>query len=921
MSGKSLTQKLKCVILPILILFSINSFAGEIKGRVLDASNGEPLVGATVSVNNKLVLVKLDGTYSVKNIAAGKYAVQVTYTGYKSTSKDIVLVNANDTKVVDVNLEPVASSLSSVTVSSNGKDNDKSIRRLEKVADPIINVLSSKNIQLLPDITVANALQRVSGVTIEKSGSGEARYPIIRGMEKRYINTLVNGIKIPSPDNKNRFIPLDLFPSELLERLEVGKSLTPSMEGDAIGGTINLVMKDAPEKLLLQANFANGFNTSFPDQKFSKFDNGTMNVLSPAQIHGSTYVATLNDLPVAHLNYTEKAKPVNTTMGLTVGSRFGKSKQFGFVVSGSYQNIFRGTTSNFFLPNSQPGLNNIPLFSDLQLRQYSVQSQRKGVNAKLDYKINKNNKISLFNTYVRLDDYQTRFIWDTVALNSLINKTTRSQWIYQSINNTTLQGEHKLSSTDKFDWSIVYSVAKSNTPDQSTFSHEYPIVPTSLTIDKLQSMSRIWTSNTDKDKSAYFNYTKNASLFNKDFELKIGGLMRDKNRDNYYISYSLSPTLGAAYTTISAAPFLFNPASNGTPSLNGNNYTFEEKISAGYIQGKWNISNRMEILGGVRAENTNQHYETLLTKDVQAKSGDIKYTDLLPSAQLKYAISPNQNLRFAYYRAIARPGFSELIPDGADGEFFKEVGDPINLKHTVADNLDLRYEMYSKGSDQLLLGGFYKDIQNPIEISAVKPQNINSLYLQPVNIGKAKNYGFEAVATKFIGSFGISANYTFTNSSITNDSLIFSYRNTAGQIVSKRVSETRPLQGQSNHVGNLSFIYKNPKIGFDFQTAVVYTGERISFISPYAGLNYWQSPTTQLDLSFEKRFGKHFSFYGKINNLTDAPLELSLHQSYSTYISGSGSRALALQSDPANRIIIQKDYYRTTYLFGLRYKL
>jgi outer membrane receptor protein involved in Fe transport len=921
MSGKSLTQKLKCVILPILILFSINSFAGEIKGSVLDASNGEPLVGATVSVNNKSVLVKLDGTYSVKNIAAGKYAIQVTYTGYKSTSKEVVLANANDIKVVDINLEPTVTSLSSVTVSSNGKDNDKSIRRLEKIADPIINVLSAKNIQLLPDITVANALQRVSGVTIEKSGSGEARYPIIRGMEKRYINTLVNGIKIPSPDNKNRFIPLDLFPSELLERLEVGKSLTPSMEGDAIGGTINLVMKDAPEKLLLQANFANGFNTSFPDQKFSKFDNGTMNVLSPAQIHGSTYVATLNDLPVAHLNYTEKAKPVNTTMGLTVGSRFGKSKQFGFVVSGSYQNIFRGTTSNFFLPNSQPGLNNIPLFSDLQLRQYSVQSQRKGVNAKLDYKINKNNKISLFNTYVRLDDYQTRFIWDTVALNSLINKTTRSQWIYQSINNTTLQGEHKLSSTDKFDWSIVYSVAKSNTPDQSTFSHEYPIVPTSLTIDKLQSMSRIWTSNTDKDKSAYFNYTKNASLFNKDFELKIGGLMRDKNRDNYYISYSLSPTLGAAYTTISAAPFLFNPASNGTPSLNGNNYTFEEKISAGYIQGKWNISNRMEILGGVRAENTNQHYETLLTKDVQAKSGDIKYTDLLPSAQLKYAISPNQNLRFAYYRAIARPGFSELIPDGADGEFFKEVGDPINLKHTVADNLDLRYEMYSKGSDQLLLGGFYKDIQNPIEISAVKPQNINSLYLQPVNIGKAKNYGFEAVATKFIGSFGISANYTFTNSSITNDSLIFSYRNTAGQIVSKRVSETRPLQGQSNHVGNLSFIYKNPKIGFDFQTAVVYTGERISFISPYAGLNYWQSPTTQLDLSFEKRFGKHFSFYGKINNLTDAPLELSLHQSYSTYISGSGSRALALQSDPANRIIIQKDYYRTTYLFGLRYKL
>lgn len=907
----------------IFVLF-FNSFAFSqgVKVRVLDALSGEPLVGATVVLNKQTNYIKLDGTSIFKNASVGENKLTITFTGYKSETKQFQLVKSTDVKTIEILLQPTSNALASVTVNSNGnRDNDKLIRRLEKVSDPIINVLSAKNIQLLPDITVANALQRVSGVTIEKSGSGEARYPIIRGMEKRYINTLVNGIKIPSPDNKNRFIPLDLFPSELLERLEVGKSLTPSMEGDAIGGTINLVMKDAPEKLLLQANMATGFNTSFPDQKFSKFDKSTMNLLSPAQAKGSSYIATLADLPVSHLNYTENAKPVNTTMGLSVGNRFGKSKQYGFVISGSYQNIFRGTTSNFFLPNSQPGLNNIPLFSDLQLRKYSVQSQRKGVNAKFDYKINKNNKISIFNTFVRLDDYQTRLIWDTVALNSLINQTNRSQWIFQSINSTTLQGEHKLNTSLKLDWSLVNSVAKSNTPDQSTFGHEYPIVPTSLTIDKLQSMSRIWTNNTDKDKSAYVNFTKNTKLFSSNLELKIGGMYRDKNRENYYIAYSLSPVLGSAYTTINAAPFIFNPTSNGTPTLNGNNYTFAEKISAGYLQGKINFSNRVELLGGVRAENTNQHYETLLTKDVQAKSGDITYTDLLPSAQIKYAITENQNLRFAYYRAIARPGFSELIPDGADGEFFKEVGDPINLKHTIADNLDIRYELYSKGSDQLLIGGFYKDIQNPIEISAVKPQNINSLYLQPVNIGKATNYGIELVATKFVGSFGISANYTYTKSSITNDNLIYSSRNTAGQIVSSRVSETRPLQGQANNIGNLSFIYKNPKIGFDFQTAVVYTGERISFISPYAGLNYWQSPTTQLDISFEKKIGKHFSFYGKINNLTDAPLELSLHQSYNTYMSGSGSRVLALQSDPENRIIIQKDYYRTTYLFGIRFKL
>ena len=105
------------------------------------------------------------------------------------------------------------------------------------------------------------------------------------------------------------------------------------------------------------------------------------------------------------------------------------------------------------------------------------------------------------------------------------------------------------------------------------------------------------------------------------------------------------------------------------------------------------------------------------------------------------------------------------------------------------------------------------------------------------------------------------------------------------------------------------------------QAAVVYTGERISFISPYLGLNYWQSPTTQLDFSFEKKIIKKLAFYGKINNITNAPYELSLHQSYNAYLNTSGSRVLALQTDPDNRIIIQKDFYKTTFLFGLRFKL
>lgn len=699
------------------------------------------------------------------------------------------------------------------------------------------------------------------------------------------------------------------------------------MEGDAIGGTINLVMKDAPANKIFQANLSLGYNAILSSQTYQKFNSSSINKLSPGEINGNNYVSVPTDFPLAHLNYTSKNFPVNSTFGLTFGNRFGKDKKFGFIASGSYQNVFRGTTSNFFLPNSQPGLNNIPLFSDLQYRRYSVQSQRIGLTGKVDYAINKDNKITLANTFVRLNDFQSRTVYDTVALNSLVTASQRSTWQYQSIYNSTLSGNHKLTSSLKLDWNLVYSIANNHIPDQSEFSHQYAIVATSLTADKVQGMTRRWTHNSDKDYSGYLNLTKNFNLLKRSFELKFGGLLRQKDRSNYYNTYSLDPTLGEVYTNINSAVFIFNPTSNGIGSKDGNDYTFKEKISAGYIQGKWQLSKKLEALGGVRVEHTNQSYVTELGKDVDASTGTIAYTDVLPSIQFKYALKKNQNLRFAYYKALARPGFAELVPDGPMGEFFQETGNPLGLEHTLADNLDLRYELYLPSAGQVLLGVFYKNIQDPIEISLIKPglgNNLpikNSLYLMPVNIGTATNYGLEAVVTKYFGVFGVSVNYTYTKSSITNNNLYYSSRNSSGQIVSSQVSETRPLQGQSKHVGNLSLIYKNPKIGLDMQAAMVYTGERISFLSPFLGLNYWQSPTTQLDFSFEKRIIKKFSFYGKINNLTNAPYELSLHQSYNDYLKSSGSRALSLQSDPDNKIIIQKDFYKTSYLFGLRYKL
>lgn len=928
MTAKSICQKLCFCILFFLLYHTGHS--QTLRGVVLDAKTGEPMIGATVLVreSGQKQFVQLDGYFTFKNINPGDYEVEVSFANYKKHSEHVTVnKKAAELRII---MEPAILELSTVTI-TNSAGSDRNTRNIEKHSNQLVNIVSAKTIQLLPDITVANVLQRVSGVTIERNNSGEGRFPIIRGMEKRYINTLVNGTKIPSPDDKNRFIPLDLFPSELLERLEVSKSLTPSMEGDAIGGTINLVMKDAPSSKLFQVNASMGYNNIFSNQDYLKFNNNSINKSSPAEMHGSSYAAVPADFPVAPLNYSKRNTPLNEAFGLTVGDRFGKSKQFGVLFSGSYQNIFSGTKSTFLLPNAQPNLNNIPQFQDLYFRRYSTENQRLGLTAKADYHINSRNKLSLTNTYVRLNMLQTRQSFDTVALNSLVDESYRTSWQYQSIYNSTLQGLHQLSSSLTADWSIAYSIADNHIPDLATFTHEYGVSYDTATkrevkgADYLNGMTRIWAHNSDKDWSGNLNITEGTRLFQRALEIKVGGLVRSKKRDNFYNSYSLSPQLPTTgnqqlYTSINDAKWIITSA-NATPALNGNNYNFTEDIYAGYAQGKWQLLNNLELLGGLRVEHTRQQYNTVLGEEVPYRSGRIWYTDLLPSGQVKYDLTSRQSFRLSYYKAIARPQFAELIPDGPDNyETFKQIGNPAGLKHTTADNFDLRYDLFPGNADQLLLGVFYKKIKDPIEYTAVKV-GVTSQDLIPQNIGNATNYGFEAVFTKYFGAFGISANYTYTQSKVTNDSMLYTFRNDAGIVSSKYVSETRPLQGQSNHIGNLSLLYKNARWGLDAQVAFTYTGERISLVSPYAGLHYWQQPYAGLDASFEKRIVKRLTFYGKMTNLTNTPTTSSLHIPYNLYTANGGARPLSLQSNPAHQLIVQKDYVKSSFLFGFRYKL
>ncbi len=942
---KSILPKWRQIGLFLLVLFSAQAiFSQTIKGKVIDAKTTEPLIGATVELEGgklkKIAYVNLDGSYVFRNVADGTYEIKVKFVGYKnSKEKTVVVKGTGSITVVNMELKDESAELGEVKVAAKGgKTDDASVRKMEKNADIVQNILSQKAIELSPDVTVANSLQRISGVTIERSSSGEGRYAIIRGMDQRYNNTLVNGVKIPSPDDKFRYVPMDLFPSDLLERLEVSKTLTPNMEGDAVGGTMNLVMKNAPNKKLFNIHGAMGYNTLFSDRPFATFNQKVINKQDPATMYGPSYSAKDADFARANLNQRPLDNPINAQLGFTLGNRF-FNKKLGVVVGGSFQNMYRGSDNIFNRQNPQPQTfvqngtryDNVATFNDGFTRQYSTQQRRYGVNNKWDYTINENNKISLFNLYIHMDEFQARYSIDSSLTTQRtgpgsgnVAVSTRSRWQIQSIYNSTLQGEHRLSKLMKLNWSAVYSIAKQNVPDQAEYEVDNEVKNNIVQVPpgySVAGMTRIWRNNSDEDLSAYANFVYTPTIAKKKVEIGFGGLFRHKNRDNYYNEYELSSKGSGVqtFTDILSANYDFSKAekSYGNPN-NSNQYTSREDIAAGYVQAKLMATAKLQVLGGVRVENTDQHYTTAIPPgSIDDIYGHIWYTDVLPSLHLKYLINNKQNLRASYFKSISRPGFFEITPYQVHGEYYDEKGNP-RLNHTQADNYDLRYEFFPNGADQILAGVFYKNIKDPIEFGL--PDRVNphaAVTLTPYNYGNATNYGAEVVVTKFFGKFGVNANYTYTQSKITTNKLYRYYNNASGQDTTSTVSQTRPMQGQANHIGNISLLYKNNKIGLDVQLAFVYTGERITQVSPYLGLDVWQQPYSQLDFSFEQRIVKHFSVYAKVNNLTSSKTKSIIKQ---TYLYDGTPSQLAGQDD-FKHIFVQSDFYKINFLFGLRYKL
>ena len=887
--------------LSILLLLTAGLDAQSIRGRVQDAQTGDNITGATIIFRNAGTTTGLDGTFVLQNVTSFPAMITASFIGY--IPQEVIVEDASSPILIILE-EDVALFAELVIVGANSGRTDAGAREMEKSAMNVINVMSARSIEISPDMTVANVIQRMSGVTLERNSNGDGQYALLRGMDKRFNYTLVNGVKIPSPDNRNRFVPLDIFPSELLDRLEVTKALTADMEGDGIGGAVNMVMKDAPSQLQVNANISTGFNTQFFSRNYQKFVHKNIDLRSPNQMYGLGYPVKTSDFSTQNLKLSERnAIPLNMSGGFSIGGRAFKDV-LGIMLAASYSDAFRGSASDLY---GSVGSDGVQLITQ---RLYSTQQRRIGTHAKFDVRINRNHKLTLYNAFMDFHNIQIRDAIEMGALRG--DQTVRIRWNRQTIFSSLLKGTHNFADQRlRFDWALTYGSAFNRTPDNTTVRLR---VEPDGKVNAYDGASRRWEENSDNDKTAYATITWITQIGSTKTEWSTGGTYRNKIRTSMYHDYRFRsvPTTqikGEHWNNYDEISMEVTTASLNDPL----NYDSSEEIKAVFAQVN-TVFAKLQLTAGVRVEHSVQGYDLKFPLQGQESTGKQDYYEILPSFHTRYGLNDASNLRFSYFKAINRPSFFEVVPYRKLFEDYNEMGNP-EIRHTVAHSLDLRYELFPRPSEQFMAGVFYKYIIDPIEYAMV-PVGQDAFFM-PVNLGNAVNAGVEIDFMKYFRVFGVKANYTLTNSQITSDKwrrVVNTDHGVHRDTDIEALPQTRRSFGQAAHVTNFSLLYKD-SYGWDGQIALSYTDKRLAYISPFINEDIWQAGYLRLDASIEKNFAKSgLTIFAKVNNILDAPMF--------EYVNPNPNDArLQNRARKNGGLLDRKEYYGRNITVGLKYRL
>ncbi|WAC48567.1 TonB-dependent receptor [Asticcacaulis sp. SL142] len=939
MSFKFSSRNLNAVLFASTALVSAvavsSAVAGTVSGSVTDASGTSALRGAEVVLVElgQTATVQADGSFRFASVPAGTYSLRVRYTGAEDQTQSITVAETGDVSA-QFALKAVDGDVVEVLIVGQRANLSSSISR-QRSSDTVQTTLSKDSMGQFPDQNVAEAMRRATGVNV-LNDQGEGRFVSVRGLDPNLNSASINGNRILSTGGDDRSVAMDVIPAELIESIDIKKSLTPDMDGDTIGASIEI-------------NTVSAF-----DRKKDMFS---------ATLEGSYNDQNEETSPKAGLDFSKK---LTDNLGVAGGLSYYKRK---FATDNIEAADWDGSGDAAFART-------------LEYRDYDVERERYGFTLNFDYRVSENTSLYLRSFYSKFDDTELRnrliFKIDDLNPTAADNKATflsgsgsagrieirrdikdRREW--QETSNIAFGGKTFLDAW-KFTYDLSYSTA-SQSEDGSidpmrfraryqqganqigvTFDYNdltrpsYAVTtgaaifndPTRYTMTAYERTSD--ESAEDEELALRFDAARTMNLSQGTFEVKFGGKVRqrDKSLDMTYDIYdgydgdltladvAGTPTYGLA--DIGVVPDLGkvrNLASANAANFERSDidseiastvedYDGSEDIYAGYVQGRYD-NGALRVIGGVRVEQTKLSMSGTTARTID-DDGDVTfvvspvafkkdYTDVLPSVNVRYNVNDKLVARAAVSQSLMRPSFGKMAPrfvleeNVEDNEVSAVFGNP-DLDPYKATNFDASLEYYFAKEGVIQGGIFAKKIKDFIvDFSTDDAGVYNGVAYDEaeyaINGGEADVFGVELAysqAFTFLASpwdgLLVSANYTYTDAE--------------GDVNGRTI----PLPASAKQTANLVLGYEKGPLSL--RAAGAYRSGYLDELGGSAEEDRYIKDHFQLDLSAKYKVTDNVRVFAELVNANDA--------TYTAYNNFGGRQRL-----------LQYEEYSWTTKFGVKF--
>jgi len=877
---------------------------GIIAGVVVEAKGGEPLPGANVAIKGTTTgtSTDLNGRYRINGLEAGTYDLVVSFVGFQQKTITGVEVESGRATTLDVTLSEAAAQLDEIVVEATAaRDSEAGLLTERAEAAAVSDAISAETIGRAGAGTVADAMSMVTGASIV-----EGKFVNVRGLQGRYVDTQLNGSDLPSTDPDGNSVALDVFPSSLIDNVVTTKTFTPDRPGNFTGGSIDVTTKSFPEERF--------FDVSLSTSSNSEVGLGG-NVLRPSEGLGSLPGVVQNtDIPASPPPYfSDVERKVSALSTITsafrspmlprqeeiMGNRGAEAsygdqfsvlgdRPLGVIAALSYDKSFSGyddgTTARF----SQTGLDSETLNPQANYTtQRGIEETLASGLLGLSFQPHPQHELGLRALHTRDNEEEART--ETGSLPRDLAGDARFQTrvlrtTERSVTSLEMTGTHRVGTGAervRVEWSASRSEATRDEPDYRFFSNQFSVTDgeTSYAISPSIFLppARFFRNLTEDTwgGDASVEVPVGPATF------KTGGRFRTKTREfrehTFLHGADRANFTGNPNAYVDEQAGVIGEDERGRTRFGTyvrdftdprNNYDGDQTIGAGFLMMEAPVPGLPSLLfiGGVRVEHTDMSIETLGS---EPRRGAFTETDLLPSANLKWALRDNMNLRLAYGRTIARPTFREFAPF----ESFQFVGDYIergnpDLTRTRVDNFDLRWEWFVQPGELLSASVFYKDFTDPIE-RTIDPEAAANQEVTYLNRSSARVYGVEFEARKRLDGLGswvrhlqVGGNLTLTRSEVSRPQEVLD----AIQAFDVKADDTRPLQGQSPYILNLNVGYENPNSGTSVNVFFNRFGDRLDTVTRN-GVDLFEQGRSMLDVNASQRLLRGVEAKVSVKNL------------------------------------------------------